>query len=107
SVWALVQAVVPEPPPLTADVWMRYTAAISLGYVAGFLALVVPGGIGVRELVLQIFLAPTLAAGEAAGRGLATLAALLLRLTWTAAELALAGALFWVKGHRKRVKGGP
>ncbi len=99
SVWALAWAVVPEPPPLTPGVWARYTASISLGYVAGFLALVVPSGIGVRELVLELFLAPTLAVEEPLGRGLATLVALLLRLTWTAAELVLAAVLFWWKGR--------
>jgi uncharacterized membrane protein YbhN (UPF0104 family) len=99
SVWALAQAVVPEPPPLTPDVWVRCTAAISLGYVAGFLALVVPGGIGVRELVLEVFLAPTLTADADVGHGLATLVALLLRLTWTAAEVVLAAVLFWWKGR--------
>jgi hypothetical protein len=99
SVWAMVRAVVPEPPPLTPDVWARYTAAIGLGYVAGFLALMMPSGIGVRELVLELFLAPTLAVEETIGRGLATLVALLLRLTWTVAELALAAVLFWWKGR--------
>ena len=106
SIWAMVQAVVPEPPPLTLSLWMQYTAAISLGYVAGFLALVVPSGIGVRELVLETFLAPTLAPEQWVGKGLATVVALLLRLVWTVTELVLAGGLFWLKGPNQPTERG-
>jgi hypothetical protein len=102
SVWAMAQAVVPEPPALTPRVWALYTAAISLGYVAGFLALIIPSGIGVREFVVELFLAPTLAPTPTIGRGLATVVALLLRLTWSAAELVLAAALVWVPNRPRR-----
>jgi uncharacterized membrane protein YbhN (UPF0104 family) len=102
GVWAMVQAVVPEPPALTPRLWALYTAAIGLGYVAGFLALFMPSGIGVREFVVELFLAPTLSPTTTVGRGLATVVALVLRLTWTVAELVLAAALVWVPGRHRR-----
>ena len=64
---------------------------MGLAYVAGFLAFLVPGGIGVREYFLLHLLA---FAGPAKG---VAAAVLVLRLVWTAAELVAAGVLFFVK----------
>ena len=70
-------------------------AATALSYVAGFAALIVPGGIGARELLLQTMLAAQLAAANVADpAGVSVVAAVVLRLVWTVAELAL-GAALW------------
>jgi uncharacterized membrane protein YbhN (UPF0104 family) len=91
--WALWQGVLPEAPPLSAATWARFTAALSLAYVAGFLILVAPGGVGVREYFLLHLLAFTGAETFVAA------AVLLLRLVWTSAELVLA-ALLWLRAAR-------
>jgi uncharacterized membrane protein YbhN (UPF0104 family) len=97
SLWALVQGVLPATDALTPGEWARYTAMMALAYVAGFLALIMPGGVGVREFVLTLFLAPELSnTGEP--RALAAVAVLLLRLVWTAAELLLAAVVYWLPG---------
>lgn len=98
SLWAMVHAVAEDAPPLSWNTWARYTSIQALGYVAGFLVVVVPGGVGVREWVLDQFLAP-----ELPGQGAATVVVIvvLLRLTWTGAELALAAVLWWLPGPRR------
>jgi hypothetical protein len=99
SLWATVQAVVPEPQPLTPGLWARYVAMVGLSYVAGFLAFMLPSGVGVREGVLEGFLAPELAArGVAEGATVATVVVLVLRLLWTTAELVTAAAVYWLPG---------
>jgi uncharacterized membrane protein YbhN (UPF0104 family) len=90
AVWAMLQAVLPGPSPLTPQSWAGYVASIALGYVAGFVILVVPGGVGVREILLQALLSPL---GSPA---IVTAAVILLRLVWTAAELAVAVLLYFV-----------
>jgi len=91
SVWAMLQAVLPEPPDFTLSGYIYLTGTIALAYVAGFLAIVVPSGVGVREYVLLGLLAPEQSAA------LVALAVLLLRLVWTTAELLAAGILWvWV-----------
>jgi hypothetical protein len=76
----------------------RLAAVMGLSYVIGFVILVAPGGLGVREFFLTLFLRPDLAAlpgmDEAAARGTTALAVLVLRLVWTAAELVAAGLLY-------------
>ncbi len=100
SVWAVVQSVLPETEPLTPDAWARYTAMMALAYVAGFLAIVMPGGVGVREFVLTLFLRPEF---PEAGQALAVVAVLLLRLVWTAGELVLAAVVYWLPGPERAV----
>ena len=72
--------------------YVQEVAATAVMYVAGFVVLVAPGGVGARELVLQQALTPVLRpeAGDAAN-GLAAVIALVLRLVWTVAELTLIG----------------
>jgi uncharacterized membrane protein YbhN (UPF0104 family) len=76
------------------------TAVMALAYVAGFLVPVAPGGLGVREFFLLALLAGELAARHdipaERARGQVVLAVLLLRLAWTAAELLLAGVLYFL-----------
>jgi uncharacterized membrane protein YbhN (UPF0104 family) len=98
SLWAMVHALLPEVSPLTWEVWARCAGIQALAYVAGFVVVVTPGGVGVREWVLNQFLAP-----ELAGQGSAAVVVivLLLRLSWTAAELVLAAVLWWLPGPRR------
>ena len=91
SLLAVVRALRPEAIDVSAHDWMVCTAYVAVAYVVGFIALPAPGGLGVREVIMQ-----TLLAGELAGRlgeesgPLAVVAVLLLRLLWTSAELTLA-----------------
>lgn len=104
SVWALVQALVPAPQTLDGARLARFTAMTALSYVAGFMALVVPGGVGVREFVLQQMLPPEIdGVALAETVPIATLAILVLRLVWTAAELVAAGVLFPWPGAARNV----
>ncbi len=79
--WALLRGV------STAGVGLlpAVTAAFALAYVAGMVAFVFPGGIGVREAVL------TAALGAELGAGVALAWAVLLRLWVVAFEVAFAG----------------
>ncbi len=74
----------------------RYTASVSLAMVAGFLLLVLPGGIGVREAALAELMIPYLAGlpGVASPELTAWASAALLRLVWLGAELLIAGILY-------------
>jgi glycosyltransferase 2 family protein len=71
--------------------WVGATAFVALAYVAGFLALPAPGGLGVREVILARLLSSewASAAGEEA-EAVAVVAVLTLRLVWTATEALLA-----------------
>jgi uncharacterized membrane protein YbhN (UPF0104 family) len=74
------------------------TAIVAIAYVAGFIVLIAPGGLGVRELFLAWLLTPRLAVEHDLPRELAqgkvVLVVLLLRLSWTVAEVLLAAVLF-------------
>ncbi|HEV3261911.1 MAG TPA: lysylphosphatidylglycerol synthase domain-containing protein [Gemmataceae bacterium] len=110
SLWAVVQAMADRPQAWQWDVWGRYTAALALAYVAGFVIVIVPSGIGVREFFLTLFLAPEL--GRALGlapadaRPVAVLAVLLLRVAWTAAEIVMSAVVYWLPGPRPETEGG-
>ena len=87
--------------PWTLPVLGRLTAIMGLSYVAAFL-LWTPGGLGIREFLLGLLLAPELAGrvDEEWVAGRVVLAVLLLRVAWTVAELLAAGALYWVPARR-------
>ncbi len=70
--------------------WPRYTAAVSLATVAGFLSFI-PGGLVVRDVVLMEVLALGLSQDAAAT---ALVSAILLRLVWLLAEVAISGILY-------------
>jgi hypothetical protein len=102
SLWAMVQGLMPEAPPLTWEVGTRFTSILALAYVGGFVVIVSPGGMGVREWVLDVFLGPELRAAATATASPPTVViVLVLRLVWTAAELALAAVLWWLPGPRR------
>lgn len=79
----------------------RYVAGVALAVVAGFLLLVLPGGVGVREAFLAKLMVPYL--GElcqAQANVTAWASAFLLRLVWTVSELVISGIL-WLAKPRK------
>jgi uncharacterized membrane protein YbhN (UPF0104 family) len=72
--------------------------AVALCYVAGFVILFAPGGLGVREYVLMKALTPRFGiADTTTAEGLAIVIALLLRLVWTIGEVLVALSLFFIK----------
>jgi hypothetical protein len=78
----------------------RLAAIMGVSYVAGFVILLAPSGLGVREFFLTLFLTPELVGfqgmDEGEARGTVVLAVLVLRLVWTVAELLLAVPLYWL-----------
>ena len=103
GLWALVEAVQPGAWPWSWETWAHATAFIALAYVAGFLVVAVPGGLGVREFLLQQFLAAELAPWMGAPQAAATavLVALLSRLLWLAADVAAAAVFYWLPGQAR------
>jgi hypothetical protein len=101
SLWTLLQGVLPAPQSFSGLTWARLTAMVALAYVLGFLAVFMPGGVGVREFLLQGLLVPELAASEVSSpEGVAAAAVLLLRLVWTIAEVVCACTVYWLPGPR-------
>jgi uncharacterized membrane protein YbhN (UPF0104 family) len=96
SLAATLQALAPEPGSFTLRHWASCTAFVSISNVAGFIAST-PGGLGVREIVLQQLLAPQLGAQ-------AVVVVVMLRLLWTVAELTIAGVLWWLPARSDSVK---
>ena len=91
SVWAMLQAVVPNAPDLSVSSWAQCTAAIAFATVAGFAAFVIPAGFGVRESLMNMLLSP------AGANPYIAIAVLLLRLVWIAAEALFAACTYWFK----------
>ncbi len=90
GLWAVLQGVLREPPILTFAVAAQCVGALALAYVAGFLAIVVPGGVGVREYVLLQLL------GSLGPETEIAVAVLVLRLVWTGAEVTAAALLYFL-----------
>ena len=78
---------------MTLATWTQLCGSIGLAYVAGFLAFMLPSGVGVREYFLSRLLS---FAGP--HKGIAA-AVLLLRLVWTTSELILAGIAFFLRNR--------
>ncbi|HJZ58609.1 MAG TPA: lysylphosphatidylglycerol synthase domain-containing protein [Gemmataceae bacterium] len=95
SLGLTVRAVAPEPAKVGVG-FLGDVAAVTLAYVVGFVMLWAPGGLGPREYVLKLLLGPRFepTLGQPLADGLAVVIALVLRLTWTTAEVALALALY-------------
>src|SRR5262249_44891922 len=101
SLWAMLRAVLDKPSGSTLDGWALDTAFMALAYVAGFIILLVPSGLGGREFFLTLFLVdPT--AGRPRAEVLLTV--LLLRLVWTVADLLMAAAVYWLPAEGKSKK---
>ncbi len=107
SLWTLLRAILPEPPAWSFADWGRLTASLAMAYVVGFL-IPSPGGLGTREFVLQQLLTPELTPLVGAeATGVATAAALLLRLVWTSAEVLAAAVLYVVPVARAAATSDP
>ena len=94
SLWAAIRAV-PETTiqvPWSIQHHLLLTAAVALAIVSGFLSLI-PGGLGVRELVLIGLLAHELQLGDLQ----AVVATIAVRLSWLVAELVAAA---WLSGWK-------
>lgn len=85
SLWLVLKGL-PATEIVYADYWLAL-ACVSLATVAGFVSLL-PGGIGVRELVMIPLLGPAI------GPVNAIVAAVVVRLVWLTAELIGAGGFF-------------
>jgi hypothetical protein len=97
SLFAVLQGVMPNPPVLTAPLLGRLTAYLALAYVAGFIIILVPSGLGIREFFLTLFLMPEIASfagGDGSEATIAVAAVLYLRLVWTCAEIVVIPALY-------------
>ncbi|MCS5631186.1 MAG: hypothetical protein NZ744_10190, partial [Pirellulaceae bacterium] len=70
-------------------------AAVALSMVAGFLSLL-PGGAGVREIVISTLLTPLI------GPVFAIISAISLRVVWLLCELGAAAGFLLHNGQRKR-----
>lgn len=80
----------------------RLPAIMGLSYVIGFVVVIAPGGIGVREFFLTLLLTPELVGvqhmGSEDARATVVLAVLVLRLVWTAAEV-ITALVCWLTGR--------
>jgi uncharacterized membrane protein YbhN (UPF0104 family) len=99
SLWATLQALHPAPQVPTLREWCGLSALMALAYVAGFVILIIPSGLGIREFFLRLLLVPELSrqwdSSESSVLPTAVLAVVLLRLVWTAAELVTVGIVYW------------
>jgi hypothetical protein len=95
SLWMTLQGLFPDDVGLTRDRYLESTAAVAVSYVAGFVAIVLPGGLGAREWVLLKVLPRQVPAGAGPPDALAAVAALVLRLVWTVFEVGCAVMLWW------------
>ncbi len=99
SLWATLHAV-GAGPAWSWENWMRVTAFVALAYVSGFIILFLPSGLGAREALLLVVLTPDLrqrlGLGPDEARSLAALTVIVLRLVWTAAEVAMVAVLYWL-----------
>jgi glycosyltransferase 2 family protein len=106
SLWATLQAVTPAEIPLTFERYLSLLGTVALSYVAGFVIVFSPGGLGTREFILQkvltLQLAPLLGAP---GAGLAVVVTLLLRLVWTLFEVIVSGLMWAFAPLAKPVEG--
>ena len=82
---ALVFAIGEYPPGQIGQLVLHLVATYPIAYAIGFLSVITPSGLGVREGTLYVLLAPLL------GGANATLAGLIMRLWITLGELVLAG----------------
>lgn len=84
-----------------------YMAGVALAVVAGFLLLILPGGVGVREAFLAKVMYYYLdRLGHPGANATAWASAFVLRLVWTLSELVISGIMYAV-GTRKPTPEGP
>lgn len=84
--------------PLDAQGLAIVVGTVALATLIGFVVAIFPGGLGIRELVIMVTLAPLI------GDDLGVVAALVLRLAWVAGELLAAAPLWLLGGLRARAE---
>jgi uncharacterized membrane protein YbhN (UPF0104 family) len=94
SLWATLKAIGIEGMDLLAH-FPQYLGTVSLAMVAGFLSLI-PGGLGVRDMVLAELMLPYFdrVACPIEPAATAVVSAVLLRVTWLLSELILSAVLY-------------
>ena len=104
ALWAVVESLTPGAWASPMEAWGRCAAYVALAYAAGFLVFAAPQGMGVRDFILQQFLAADLSRtlGPEQAAAAAVVAALVLRLLWTVLDVAAAAACYRLPGQ-----GGP
>ena len=97
SLGLTIRGLIPDAPAWSPEAYSVELAAVALSYVAGFVIVVAPGGLGAREIALKLALTPLFVGsfGDKAA-ALAVVVALVLRLTWTVAEVVI-GLLLYAK----------
>jgi hypothetical protein len=99
--WSLgltLSGIVPDAAQWSGDAYEAQLSAVALAYVAGFVILFAPGGLGAREFVLAAVLTPAFALAHGPNAAaLATVLALALRLTWSVAEVVVGLVLYAIK----------
>lgn len=107
SYWATLRAMGLDQLSLI-DELPRYSAAVAMATVAGFMAVLIPAGLGVRESFLAHLMTPYLMQLSVEGPKLAALvSAALLRLIWLVTELCISGVVYgltWCKAPRECVE---
>jgi uncharacterized membrane protein YbhN (UPF0104 family) len=98
SWWAMLYAVLPDAPALTFSMWAQCTASIAFATVVGFVVVFLPGGFGVRELLLRELLL-----GFVGPVPYISAAAILLRLDWIGTEALFALCTYWLPPARKEI----
>jgi hypothetical protein len=99
SLACALRAVTDAGPALDGLTFLRLTAILAIAYVAGFLVVFVPAGLGAREFFLTMLLTPEIALSEELARGKVELVVVLLRLVWTGAEVLAAVVLLRARGR--------
>lgn len=90
----IVTAVTPSANSLT---WLQASSIFSLAWCVGFVVVIAPAGIGVRESALALLLSPILPVSEALS------VAIIARLWWTVSEAVyILIALLWLSGKANR-----
>jgi uncharacterized membrane protein YbhN (UPF0104 family) len=98
SLWAALRGVLPEPPVWNGDTWGYLTAIMGVAYVAGFVVIVAPSGLGVREFFLILLLVAWLGRTSAAAEASIILGVLAFRLVWTASEVVVISLVWKMPG---------
>ena len=102
SLGLTIRGLTPDPPEWTWANFADDLGAVAASYVAGFILLIAPGGLGAREWVLKLAVADRFAdvMGSKNAAAFGVVVALVLRLVWTVFEVVLCGWLWW-RGHKK------
>jgi len=97
SLWLTIRGLSAEPVDLTAERFFQSVAAVAVAYVLGFFAVIIPGGIGVREWLLLKMLPHILPPVAGPVVAVVAVTTLVLRLIWTICEVLMAGGIFLVR----------